>query len=267
MRRLRWSSSLAGAGLNATPRKRERDQRDDDQRVEDDRREDGALGRGQTHDVERVELREDRDEHRRDDGEVLRDVVRDREGRDRAPGDEQLLADRDDLEQLGRVGVEVDHVGRVLGRRRPAVHRQADVGLGERRGVVGAVAGHRDEVALGLLRPDERDLLLGRGLRDEVVDAGFLGDRRGRPRVVAGDHHRPDAHPPELGESLDEAFLDRVLELDDAEDAALALEHERRRPEVGDPVRVVRDLRRAARRPSSRSRRPHPSGSSCRPSS
>ena len=33
----------------------------------------------------------------------------------------------------------------------PLVHRQPDVGLGQRRGVVGAVAGHRHQVALRLL--------------------------------------------------------------------------------------------------------------------
>ena len=98
-------------------------------------------------------------------------------------------------------------------------------------------------MTLGLLLADEPDLLLGRRLRDEVVDAGLLGDRRRGPRVVAGDHHRPDAHPPELGEPLDEPFLDGVLELDQAEDPALAFEDERRRAQVGDPVRVGRDLR------------------------
>ena len=166
------------------------------------------------------ELRVDAHEQRGQDREVLRDVVGDRERRDRAARDEQLLADLDDLEQLRRVRVEVDHVGRLLGRRRAAVHRQPDVRLGERRGVVGAVAGHRDEVAVRLLLADERDLRLGRGLGDEVVDAGLARDRRRGPRVVAGDHHRPDAHLAELGEALDEALLDGVLELDHAEDRA-----------------------------------------------
>ena len=152
-----------------------------------------------------------------------------------------MLADRDDLEQLGRVGVEVDHVGRILGSRGPTVHRQSDVGLGECRSVVRAVTGHRDEVALGLLRPDERDLLLGRGLRDEVVDAGLLGDGRRGARIVAGDHHGADAHPAELGEALDESLLDGVLEFDHAEDTALAFEDEWRGAEVGDPVSVADD--------------------------
>ena len=125
MSRLRWSSTLAGAGRKATPRRASGIERDDDQGVEDDGRQDRALRRRQAHDVERVQLRVDRDEHRRQDREVLGDVVGDRERRDRAARDEQLLADRDDLEQLRRIGVEVDHVGRLLGRRRPAVHRQA----------------------------------------------------------------------------------------------------------------------------------------------
>ena len=54
----------------------------------------------------------------------------------------------------------------------------------------------------GLLAPDQRHLVLGRRLGQEVVDAGLVGDRRGGQRVVAGDHHRADAHPPQLGEAL-----------------------------------------------------------------
>src|SRR6478752_7956024 len=51
---------------------RQRDERDDDQRVEDDGGEDRALRRRQVHDVERLQLWIERNEHRRDDGEVLR---------------------------------------------------------------------------------------------------------------------------------------------------------------------------------------------------
>ena len=57
----------------------------------------------------------------------------------------------------------------------------------------------------------------GRRLGDEVVDAGLAGDRGRRERVVAGDHHGPDAHPAELLEALHETRLDGVLELDQAE--------------------------------------------------
>ena len=54
-----------------------------------------------------------------------------------------------------------------------------DVGLGERGGVVGAVARHRDEAAAGLLAADEGHLVLGRGFGEEVVDARL---RRRSPR-------------------------------------------------------------------------------------
>ena len=91
------------------------------------------------------------DEHRRDDGEVLGDVVGDRERRQRPAGDEQLLADLDDLDELRRVRVEVDHVAGLFGRLGAGVHGHADVGLGEGGRVVGAVSGHGDEVAAGLL--------------------------------------------------------------------------------------------------------------------
>ena len=64
--------------------------------------------------------------------------------------------------------------------------------------------------------PDQRHLVLGRGLGEEVVDAGLVGDRLGGQRVVAGDHHGADAHPAQLVEALAHALLDDVLEVDDA---------------------------------------------------
>ena len=61
--------------------------------------------------------------------------------------------------------VEVDHVAGFLGRLGAGVHGHADVRLRQRRGVVGAVAGHGHELAARLLRADELHLGLGRGLR------------------------------------------------------------------------------------------------------
>ena len=192
----------SGLGTELHPAERQWNQGHDDQGVEDDRREDRRAGRSQLHDVDLLERREHADEHGGDDGEVLRHVVRDRERRQGAAGDQQLLADLDDLDELRRVGVQVHHVPGLLGGLGPGVHRHPDVGLGERRRVVGAVAGHGDQVAAGLLGLDERHLVLGRRFGQEAVDPGLLGDRRCSEGVVAGDHHGPDAHRTKLVEAL-----------------------------------------------------------------
>ncbi len=182
----------------------------------------------QVHDVERVEHGKDAGEHGRDDGEVLGDVVGDGEGGEGAAGHQQLLADGDDLDELGGVGVEVDHVAGFLGGLGAGVHGDAYVGLGQRGRVVGAVAGHGDELALGLLALDQVHLVLGLGLGEEVVDAGLAGDGGGGEGVVAGDHDGADAHGAELVEALLHAALDDVLEVDDAEGAAVLGDDERR---------------------------------------
>ena len=174
------------------------------------------------------ELRIEGDEHRRDDGEVFRHVVGDREGGQRAARHQQLLADLDDLDQLGRVGVEVDHVAGLARRLRAGVHGDADVGLRQRGRVVGAVAAHRDQLALGLLVADELELVLRRRLREEIVDAGLRRDRGRGHGVVAGDHDGADAHAAQLGEALADAALDDVLEVDDAEQPAVLGDRERR---------------------------------------
>ncbi len=69
----------------------------------------------------------------------------------------------------------------------------------------------------------QRHLVLGRRLGEEVVDARLGGDRLRGERVVAGDHHRADAHRAQLGEALAQALLDDVLEVDDAEHAGAAV--------------------------------------------
>ena len=110
-------------------------------------------------------------EHRRNDGEVFGHVVGDGEGGERAARHQQLLADLDDLDELGGIGVEIDHVAGFFGGLRAGVHGDADVGLGERGRVVGAVAGHGDQLAFGLFALDEVHLVFGLGLGEEVVDA------------------------------------------------------------------------------------------------
>ena len=124
---------------------------------------------------------------------------------------------------------------------RAGLHRDADIGLGQRRRVVGAVAAHGDQAALGLLLADQLELVLGRGLGEEIVDAGFGGDGGGGQRVVAGDHHRADAHAAQVGEALADAGLDDVLQVDDAEQL----------PVVARPPAACRRCGRCARRSAS----------------
>ena len=71
-----------------------------------------------------------------------------------------------------------------------------------------------------LLLADQRELVLRRGLGEEIVDAAFGGDGRRGQRIVAGDHHGADAHAAQLGEALVDAALDHVLQVDDAEHAS-----------------------------------------------
>ncbi len=215
---------------------RQRNQPDDDHRVEDHRRQNGGFRRRQPHDVEHAELRKRQDEHRRNDREVFGDVIRDRERRQRPARHQQLLADLDDLDELGRVRVEVDHVPGFLRGGRAGVHRDADIGLRQRGRVVGAVAGHRDELPGGLFALDQRHLVFGRRLRQEVVDACLVRDRGRRERIVAGDHDGLDAHRAQRVEPLAHPALDDVLQVHDAERAHPLGHHERRAARARDAL-------------------------------
>ena len=152
------------------------------------------MRRRQVHEVERPKDRIGRGEHRRQDGEIFRHVIGDREGGERAARHQQLLADLDDFDQLGRIGIEIDHVAGFARSLRAGLHRDPDIGLREGRGVIGAVAAHGDQPAAGLLLADVGELVLWRRLGEKVVDARLGGDRRCGHGIVAGDHDGSDAH-------------------------------------------------------------------------
>ncbi len=181
-------------------------------------------------------------EHGRQDGEILGDVVGDGKRGQRAARHQQLLADRHHLDQLGRVAVQVHHVAGFLGGHGAGVHGQADIGLGQRGRVVGAVAGHGHQAAAGLLLLDQVHLVFGRGLRQEVVHAGFGGDGGGGQRVVAGDHDGADAHGAQLLEALAHAALDDVFQMHDAQRAVAIGHHQRRAAGARDAVGDLHQL-------------------------
>ncbi len=104
------------------------------------------------------------------------------------------------------------------------------------RGVVGAVAGHRDEPPLALLPANQDQFLLGRRFGDELVDAGLGRDGSRGDRIVAGDHDGADRHLAQLLDALTNAGLQRVGESDDAQDVAVDADGERRRSLFGHPI-------------------------------
>ena len=113
------------------------------------------------------------------------------------------------------IRIQIDHVAGFLGRLRAGVHRHADVGLGQGRRVVRAVAGHGHQLARACSALISRIFIFGRGLGQKIVDAGFVGNRGRRAGIVAGDHHGANPHRPEAGETFGHSHLDHVLEMDD----------------------------------------------------
>ena len=101
----------------------------------------------------------------------------------------------------------------------PELIATADVAWASAGGVVGAVAGHGDEASARLIFANELQFVLGRRLREIVVDAGFGRDRSSGEGIVTRDHHGLD--PPFAGARLKRSLIPPfhdVLELDDAED-------------------------------------------------
>ena len=103
-----------------------------------------------------VDVEDDRDEEQQHEREQLRHLV--------ADVADDLLVDRaaelDGAHEGAEVVVDEDHLPGLLGDLAARPHRDADVGLLERGGVVDGVAGHRDDVAVLLHEPGEAQLVL-----------------------------------------------------------------------------------------------------------
>ena len=171
---------------------RQRDQHHDDQRVEHNGRQNGALRAAQPHDVEHAQLRVDRSKQRRQDREVLGHVIGNRERGQCTTRHQQLLADLHHVQQFSGVAVQIDHVRGFPCSLGAVVHGHAHIGLGQGRGVVGAVTTHGYQTTVILLMADARQFFLRCGLGQHVVHPGFSGNRRGGQRVVARHHHGAD---------------------------------------------------------------------------
>ncbi len=133
-------------------------------------------------------------QHCRDDCKELGNIISHTERCERTARHQELFSDLDHFDQLGRVRIQIDHIAGFFGRLRPCIHRDTDVRLGKGWGVIGAVAGHRHEMAKGLLAANESQFVLRLGFSQKVVHSGFPGNGFRSQPIVARDHDRADAH-------------------------------------------------------------------------
>ena len=92
-----------------------------------------------------------------------------------------------------QVALEQRDAGALDGDVGAGAHGDADIGGGQRRRIVDAVAGHRDDAARRRSRSTTVALLLRQHLGLDVVDAELARDRLGGRAVVAGQHDDADA--------------------------------------------------------------------------
>ena len=141
------------------------------------------------------------------------------------------LRDRD------RVGEPVEpvhdqhHVGGLGGGRRASgAHRHAHIGGRERGRVVQAVADHDDDAALAAFDLDGLDLLIGRALGQDPVDAERSAHGLGDVGMVARHHdHAPDPGAPQGPDHPRRVGPDRVVDHQGAGDFAVDRHEDARR--------------------------------------
>ncbi|VFT49573.1 Uncharacterised protein [Escherichia coli] len=132
------------------------------------------------------------------------------------------------LDQLGRVRVEIDHIARLFRRLGAGVHRHRDICLRQRRSIVGAVAGHRYQTTFRLILTDQCQLGLRCRFGEKIIDTRFRSNRGGSQTVIAGNHHRFNAHFAQLGEALFNTAFDDIFQRNNAQHTRTFHHHQRR---------------------------------------
>ena len=130
--------------------------------------------------------------------------------------------------QLGGVRVEIHHIACFLRGLGPGVHGDRHVGLRQRRGVIGSVAGHRHQTTFRLILTNQRQLGFRRGFSQEVIYPGFCRNRGSGQAVIAGDHHRFDAHFTQLGKTFFDSAFYNIFQGNHAQHAGAFGNHQRR---------------------------------------
>ncbi len=118
-------------------------------------------------------------------------------------------------------------VGCVDGHVRAGADGDADIRLGERRGVVDAVA-HHEYLPSALQAADDALLAIGQDPGDHCIHTRLVCDGLGGTLVVAGEHHHADAHIPQLFDRAGGVLLHHVRHGDDAEQVILQGKEQRR---------------------------------------
>ena len=110
------------------------------------------------------------------------------EGGQTAASDQQLLADFNHFQNFGRIAVKVHDIGSFLGRGCTGIHGQAHICLCQRGSIVGAVAGHGNNLAFRLLLFDHIDLILRFALGNETINTCFFCNGSRGKWIIAGAH-------------------------------------------------------------------------------
>ena len=164
----------------------------------------GGEGRAQQDPEGRVEhAHRDRDQH---------DVVGERPEQVLADDPERGARQRDRRRDQPRVAADQRDVRGLDGHVRAGPDGHAEVGAGQRRGVVDAVADHRDPPPLALEPRHQRLLVGGQRLGHDAVgrDADLAPDRLGGGPRVAGEQPHLEAGVAQLADRLGRLGLDRI---------------------------------------------------------
>ena len=145
------------------------------------------------HDIQRCQIGKDSHKQHRYDGEILRYIVGNGKCGQCPARHQQLLSDTNNLDQLGRTGVQIHHIACFLCCLCTRIHCHSDICLCKRRCIICSISGHRNQMPLSLVFPNQLQLSFRGCLSDKIIHACFRCDGCGGHRIIPGYHNRFDS--------------------------------------------------------------------------
>ena len=168
--------------------------------------------------------------------EIFRHIIGDAERRHCSAGHEQLFSEHDHLDDLGRVRLQVYHVGSLLGCLSSRIHRQTHISYGQRGCVVGAVPDHSYDSGLSLLSRHNVVLVFRLRFGPVLVNPHFGGNALRRQGLVTSQHDRPNSHHLDRQNLLPDTRLQNILEPDNSDNLPVPRHSQRRISLARDPI-------------------------------
>ena len=182
----------------------------------------------QLHDIQRRQFGDSHHKQGGDNGKIFSHIVGDRESSQCSTGHQQLLTDFHNLDQFGRIIIQIYHIAGFLCSLRTTVHCYSDIRLSQSGSIIRTVPHHCHQFAGLLFLLDIFHFIFRLRFGNKIIDTCLFCNIFGSQRVITGHHHCLHSHFAQAFETFLNTRFDDILQFDNTRHFPINTYHQRR---------------------------------------